>query len=427
MVQSNGTLRRISSAVLSILMLGTATGCDLADRLRPDLNFSSEVRVFPNEEGVVDGDVQPGSRVDVWPNGSPNTGNFSYHAPARSTYSENFVGTPADMIGAVDYSTYLREQVYEPIAEILEGLDPDITSKIYFKVGHAGYDMIDGEFRRSSGWTSQAISGRAINTSRMVGGEAMLTLAVSWLGDLDRNTQHQAQQIKQAQDTLRAYVSEEDMGKSWYELADSNVPYEFYRMFGREGVEFKTLQEYYDALATDPYKNIPNYYFYYYTGDTTTDKIYFNKVPSGLTEPYQAGVSLKSIEKLFRTNNQYLTRDREIKTETATYDGSLVRYYLDGYNKTVIFIGTTAGDSLQEVLDQGMGEEDESVYKQIFEIINGAYVCTDCDKIRAIKPEPAPEPSVDPSASPAPSESVAPAGPDYSGFRVIPAGTKGVD
>lgn len=426
MAQSSGMLRRTSSFVLCVLLLGALTGCDIADRLRPDLNFDSEVHVFPNEGGIVDGDVQPGPNAGVWPAGSPNNGGFSYTSPDRNVLSENFVGTPADMIGADDYGTYLEEQVYKPIVKLIEGLGEDKASKIYFSCGHTGYDMVNGRFVPRSGWSDET-SGRAVNAARAVGGMTLVKLAEDWLGPLDKNEANQATQVKQAQSTINAYASAEDMTKSWYELANSTFPKEYYRMFGRDGANFATLQDYYDAIATDPYRNIPSYSFYYYTGDTTTDRIIFNDVPANMTTPYQPGVALTTVKKMFRTYNQYITRDREISDVTTTDDDSILHYYLDGYNKTVMFIGTTSGSNLKDVIG------DDDIYEEIYNIIHDAYTCIKCDEITSIKPEPAPTPSpnpsesADPSASPEPSSTPEPTGPDYSGFRVIPAGTKGAE
>lgn len=420
MVQSKGILQRAGSLALCGLLLGTLTGCDIADRLRPDLNFNSQVRVFPEEEGVVDGDVQPGPNIGVWPAGSPNTGEFSYTNPDRSVYAENFVGTPADMIGATEYSTYLREQVYQPLLEIIEGLDSDVQAKLYLRCVHVGYDLINGKLTRRSGWPD-CFSGRSINYARMVGGSTFITFVEDWVGGLDKNASNQDLQIKKTQDTINAYITGEDMQKSWFELANANIPVDIYRMFGRESEDFKTMQEYYDAVSSDPYRNIPGYSFYYYTGDTTTDRIIFNKVATDVATPYQPGVEISMIEKMCTSYNQYITRDRASVDNTTMDDDSILHYYLDGYNKTIMFIGTMAGENLKTLVG-------EDTYREMYNIIHGAYTCIECNDILAIKPSaPPPSESVDPSASPDPSATPAPVEPDYSGFTVIPAGTKGVD
>ena len=61
-------------------------------------------------------------------------------------------------------------------------------------------------------------------------------------------------------------------------------------------------------------------------------------------------VSLDVVDKLFRTYNQYDTRSRQTLEETVSDDDSLLWYYLDGYNKTVVFIGTVAGGLLNTIV-----------------------------------------------------------------------------
>lgn len=424
MERLRGTLRRAVSLLLCSTMMVTAAGCSIADYLRPDLNHGADIKVLPDEEGISDEEVMPGPNVAVWPNGSPHNSEYVYNEPNSIVSSDNFEGTPSDMIGTNDYSTYLREQVYEKLLAIIEGLDPEIADKLYIRVGHTGYDMDSSTntLRRASGW-SAVTAGKAVTSAKKVGGGSLITLATDWVDHLSRNQEHQSIQITQAQENLMTYVTEEDMDKSWLELAESNIPVPYYRLFGREGSGFSTLRDYYNAIATAPYNNIPNYTLYVKTGETTYDTMVFNKVENDIAKPYEPGVSLDVVDKLFRTYNQYDTRSRQILEETVSDDDSLLWYYLDGYNKTVVFIGTVAGGNLMETVGQ-------DTYTEMFNIVNGIYSCIDCESILSIVPTvteqvtPSPDPSADPNASAEPQE---PTGPDYSGFPVIPAGTKGVD
>ena len=413
MVQSRVILRRVLSCILCVCLLGTLTGCvGVTDKFRPDLNLSDGVRIFA-EEGEEGGDpsVQPGATANVassvWSGGSPNTGSFKYRNPTRDIDSSNFAETPAAMVEATDYGQYLREQVYQEVLHALEGLDADTMSKIYVRMGHTGYDYQNGKMRKVSGW-SDTTAGRSVVTERVVGGDALIKLADDWLGDLSLNDEHRDSQINYAQSSINSYMSPEDFNKNWYELAGSRLPAIYYKMFGREGANFRDLQAYYDAIRNDPFNNLPNYNLYYYTGANSTNKMTFNKVNGNDVEHFIGGVPTETVDKLFGTYNQYINRDRPAVTNTVTDTSSILKYNIDGYNKTVIFIGTTAGTNLQELIGT-------TRYSNILKIISNAYVCTDVSQITSIKKNDYDDMGVVTHTY------------DYSGFTVIPAGTKGVD
>lgn len=433
-----GMRRRALSALLCAGVLCSSCGCGVADYLRPDLNHNAEVHVFPpyldpdpssspsSLTGVDENDVRPGPNAEVWPNGSPNIGGFQYRPLHPDVNAENFEGTRVDTIGADNYSDYLREQVYDPVVAIIAGLDPEIQDKIYIRFGHTGYnyDKTTRAFYKAHGW-SDTTDGKFFKTHKYVGGDTLLTLATDWVGHLSQNVDQKQIQVDDALRTITSYMSAEDMNKNWQMLAGSRLPGAYYQMFGREGTGFVTLQDYYDAISRDPYRNIPNFSLYFYTGTSTTDRMVFNEASGVATTPYVPGVPLDTVNKLFRTYNQYPTRDREICDNKTTDNDSILRYHLDGYTKTIMFIGTVAGGNLKETI----GEE---AYGEIYTLIMNAYDCTQCAEIKAIKPEEpietsAPEESDEPDENREPETSPEPAGPDYSGFYIIPAGTKGVD
>lgn len=418
MGQLKGTLKRVSCCALALVLMSTTVGCSIADRLRPDLNFGSDIHLIPNESAVPNDDVMPGSEVAVWPNGSPYSPSYSYAPHNPTIVTENFETFQKDTIADEDYVTYLTEQVYEKLKSIINGLDPDIAKQVYLRCGHAGYNIsgLNPEPHKGAGCDLKHIDSKHFSTNRPIGGDTLIPFAVDWLGHLKENTEHKDTQIRAAQGQIKFYATPEDMSKSWYELSGSTLPTSYYRLFGREDKNFKTLQEYYDAIATDPYRNIPNYSLYMKSGETTVNTLTFNKVSTSISTPYEPGISPDTMDKLFRKYNQYDTRSRDAVYKTNIDDSSILRYYIDGYNKTLIFIATTEGTNLKELVG-------DKAYEQINEIINGAYNCTQCTEITSIKPtDPDPTTPVDPSAPPA-----TPTGPDYSGFRVIPAGSKGVD
>lgn len=414
MVQLKGMARRALSCVLCLVLLGLCTGCaGLTDRFRPDLNLSDGMRIFINEEGEGGGDpsVQPGETANVaasvWSGGSPNNKGFQYKNPNRDVDTSNFAETPGDMIECTDYGKYLREQVYEELLKAISGVPKEKRDQLYIRVGHTGYDYDNGKMHKVSGWSGTE-SGRTVTTDKMVGGGTLITLATDWVGDLSINSEHRESQISYAQSSIRNYMTEEDMGKDWYALAGSKLPNIYYKMFGREGANFKTLQEYYDAIATSPYKNIPNYNLYYYTGVNTTNKMTFNKISGNTTDRYVEGIPIETVDKLFGTYNQYLTREREAKSSTITDTSSILRYDLDGYSKTVIFIGTTTGTDLKELVG-------DLTYSKLTKLASEAYKNTDVSAIKGIK-----KTIYDDMGMPI--DTV-----DYSNFTVIPAGSKGVD
>lgn len=419
MEQSKGILKRVSCFAISIIMMVALAGCDIADRLRPDLYFGSEVRILPNEEDIPNQDVMPGAEVAVWPNGSPYSPEYNYTPKNPTIVAENFEPFKADTIADEDYIVYLEEQVYDKLKDIIDTLDPDVSKQIYLRVGHAGYNYTKNDPTIRKGTGCDLISaGRSFSSNRTVGGDTLITFAVDWLSHLEENAEHKDVQVRAAQGQIDFYATPEDMSKSWYELNSSSLPVSYYRMFGRDGADFKSLQEYYDAIATDPYHNIPNYSLFLKSSETSVANMTFNKVATNINTPYESGVTMETVNKLFRQYNQYPTRSRDVADETKQDDSSMLRYYLDGYNKTLIFIATAEGTNLKDLVG-------ESNYRKMFEIINGAYNCTQCSEITAIKPaDPDPNPSESPAPSATPTE---PTGPDYSGFKIISAGSKGVE
>lgn len=424
---SRGIIRRVISFTLCFVLLSMCTGCvGVTDRVRPDLNLNGGLRIFAvygggnssgggvgdDESDGTGPDVTPGQKANVvqstWSGGSPNNNSFEYKNPNKDQDISKFVATTTDMLNATDYGTYLQQQVYDKLVEATKDLDKSVLDNLYIRVFHTGYDYQNEIMRKVAGYSATQ-AGRSITTAQVVGGTSLITLASDWLGDLDVNRSHRDTQVSYAQSSISSYMDASDFGKNWYELSGSNLPAIYYKLMGRDSANFSTLQDYYDAIASDPYRNIPNYNLYYYTGVNSTNKMVFNKTSGSVTEKYVEGVPISTVDKLFGTYNQYIDRNRARIDNVVQDSDSLLRYSIDGYTKTIIFVGTKAGGNLKSTVG-------DAVYSEIFSIINGAYKNTDISSIKAIK-----ETTTD--ATTGETSTVV----DYSNFGVVPAGSKGVD
>ncbi len=413
MAQSRGT--RLLSSLL-VLCLITLSGCS-ADFLRPDLFKDADMRAFPKwaEEGEEgdggDSSVRPGAEVAVWPNGSPSNKEYSYKPQNSVDDSSIFAPMASATIQSPDYCQYLQTMVYSELYDLIQELTPEDRKDIYLRVGHTGYYVdSNGLTRRASGW-QDAFVGDQIRTDKVVGGDALMYLADDWLGGLDVNNNHVDLQVSKAQQEITNNVSADAMSKDWYAMQDAGLPQIYRNLMGRDGADFSTLQEYYDAIASDPYHNIPNFSLQMRTGETTTDTVTFNKTSPSIAVKYQPGVSLDTVDKMFRVQNQYSTREREALDTSHEDDSSLVRYYLDGYNKTVIYLGCTEGKNLSDILGAQR-------YEKMRTIIDTAYNCTQVSEITSIVPTQ--EFDLD-------TNSYITVGMDCSGFVAITAGSKGDD
>lgn len=418
MAQSRGMTKRSRLLICLLAMLLLMSGCS-ADILRPDLFHDSDMRPFPHymydtDENSGGGDsedrVKQGPQVEVWPNGtSHHDSNYNYTTPSRVDNTDKFAGLPAETVTCSDYSDYLRTEVYDKIMRIVANLDDDTKSKLYVRCGHTGYDMdSSGNMRRKTGWQDY-YCGESLG--QMVGGaDAMMLLAQAWLGPVADNDAYIQQQIAKAQRDISDAAKPEDWSKSWYGLGDTAIPQIYKNLMGRDGANFSTLQEYYDAIATDPYHNIPNFSFQIRTSETSFDTVTFNSTSSSLAEQYKSGVSTDTIVKMFRTQNQYSNRNREPTHELRQVDSAMVKYYIDGYNKTAIFIACEDGTNLRDLL----GDK----YDDIYNIINDSANCTDVSAVRSVVPEKVWDDN---------QMIYYDVGYDYSGAQTIPGGTKGVD
>lgn len=415
MVRLRG-MRLLSSLLVLCVLL---SGCSM-DIMRPDLFHDADMMAYPSwidgtgssDEGS-DGEemVKPGTAVEVWPNGSPSNKEYEYKPSTSTDNTDDFAAITADTIQCRDYVTYLQEHVYADLKEIINVLPADTRSNLYLRVGHTGYSIdANGQLRRDSGW-QESLVGSSVQSERVVGGDTLMLLATDWLGSLPGNSDHVKLQVERAQQEITKSVSADAMSKDFHAMQDAGLPQIYRNLMGRDGADFKTLQEYYDAIATDPYHNIPNFSLQIRTGEATTDTVIFNKTSPSVATPYTPGASFDTVDKMFRIQNQYSTRERTPVDECKQDESSLCRYYLDGYNKTVIFIGCTDGEDLIDTVG-------EDTYRKMLSVVSNAYSCTDVSSIKSLPQE---------NEYDDVTQVLIKEGTDYSKFSPISAGSKGVD
>lgn len=422
-----GGMAKLSKLVA--LLLATMlflSGCS-ADILRPDLFHDSDMRAWPEwADDTEDSDggeskVRPGPEVAVWPGGNSGSSgshhdpNYSYDPPKTADDVNNFAGMPSDTMQCSDYWEYLSERPITYLQEILDKLPEETRKDIYLRVGHTGYDIEgdlekDGRIRRRNG-QSLTLYGSNITSARLVGGDVLLGFADNWVGGLADNADYVTLQVQKAQNEISNVAREGDWDQKWMGLSDAPIPQVYKNMMGRDDETRNwTLRQYYDAIASDPQHNIPNFSLQMRAGDSGTDSMVFNATGASILDPFQSGVTLDTVDKVFRVQNQYITRDRSPVDVFDAKDSSMIRYYIDGYNKTVIFLGCADGKSLKDLL----GDK----YSEVESIIRDAYSCTNVASIKAIVPRTEYDESADEYYE---------VSTNFSNCVIIPAGTKGVD
>ena len=377
--------------LLLTLCLSVLTGCGVVDKLRPELNQMERMRVDPSTividfddvkkdagntagGGTVNGSATPGGSTSRPSGGSGggssggSGGGGNYEEPAPTVSSgftrdgrmivdpSNFAEVENSVVSAADYSRYLQEKVYDPIMEILNELDKDQKNGLYLRVMHAGYNQDP-----DSGVMKQAPTfDKTVNYGcSMVGGAAMSTFATEWLQQLPYNQDAVTSARNNAMQIINNFISRNPVPSgysSWYEVdwlaasSNSSFPKSILKLWGNDRVGAATLGDYIGMMNTQSVGVVPNVKLKVYKSASGSSTVLLNKA-STTSARYQDGLSTTDINTLFTGFNQFANRSCDMIDKVYTDDSSSLLYsYLDGYNKTMVYLSAKPGVDLPTLL-----------------------------------------------------------------------------
>lgn len=397
-------LRRAKAAIVagSILVSSVCTGCN------KEINDSSQhsIRSFgdmidyylmpENQENRLV--IDPGAIVVDFSDSKQNPysgegGDVNYNpsrpdtpvqdpndnpTPDEEVDANRFAPTTQIFLSSKYYSQYLREKVYTPIVEALRELPATDTKQIYFRVFHMGYDY-DATTRTAKQGAVLSLS--SLGSIRRVGGLSMPTFIQQWLGQLPENARVEYTSRRSYEIIASNYSQYDD--EDWYYLSgdenDVSFNADLLKMLGNERLGLKTFGDYRDLLADPEGETIgvvPNMPYKCLTSVKTSTTININDTTSYSTynktfpNRYVEQVSTSDLSKVFSKFNQFITRSCSNPIDTVySDDSSMLMAFVDGYNKTLIYIGTAPGESLADHLGDKAS--------LITSTISGAYTVAD--------------------------------------------------
>ena len=313
-----------------------------------------------------------------------------------------FEPLPYSVIACDDYSNYLATNVTAPLQSIAEEVTYGNAAnasgsatygKVYMNITHVGYvyDETTQTMRQGSRYN------RTFQQSMSkCGGYTMTTYAKAFLEKFPINSNVLRSTQSLALSKLDA--SKLDSKTTWVEAnaaltegKNTKIDGALLSMWGQDKYEKYSYAQYRAAVSRRALESIPNISYSFYTSATDREPIVLNDTSNTTGYHYAPGISIEVINKLCNAFNPFSLRSTEVIDKFYSDEQSLLRVYLDGYTKTIIYIATEPGSTLKSV----MGNK----YQQAFDIISDAYMPKDISHIVDLNPS----------------------------ATIIPQGTKGVD
>lgn len=389
-----------SSVLLTCCLLA---GCSQQiDAIRPELNNEGmmqtgrealvvdfeDTKIAPEgmEGGTTAGDKQDqddpfnssGSRPDGSNSGITNNPGYN------DTYGEGLEYAPVQegFIASSNYKQYLEEELVSKMQELLNGVPIDQRSKLYFRVVHSGYDLQSGT---QAAYSVPAYTFSSSTSLNRVSGIALTSFANDYLRHLDKNSAA----IKNAKEVtltkLEKYCSthKPPSGQSWDNIdwltasTLKDFPKDILSIWGGDRLNDKTLGSYKSLVQSGDTRAVPNIKLQYHSSSGNSNQYSTltlnNCKTSGISGPFDYGMPKRDIDKLFTSVNQFTNRSATPTTQTYQDDGAIMFTHFDGYNKTVVLLGTEPGTSLSEILGSSYGEAHR--------LVTGLAAVTDVNRI----------------------------------------------
>lgn len=346
MERFNDTASKRSKLAKGLLLIsisiGILTGCQSygLDGIRPDVNVSQNMVVFrdslENIENLGVG-VEAGSPTPT----TPDEGSGSIIGD-----SSRFAALPYTAVAASSYSQYLNKEIYEPIANIIDGLGIDKASRIYFRVFHTGYDPIsEGGTEISRGST---YDNKKLGSLTTIRGTALPILTYRWLNSHPENLNVVSTARSSWVKTLEQ--SGISPNSTWLNAAgQTSIDPNIVKMWGNQRINANTFQQYVNAVYSDVIGTVPNITFTIAVNANSKTSITINPTANIIGNRYYDHMQKTSVDRLFGYYNQYPLRQCSPISVSVADDYSVVFAYIDGYSKTIVALACDETTTLREV------------------------------------------------------------------------------
>lgn len=358
-------LRALINGALSILLATTMAGCTVpsVDNIRPEINKMEGMLLDPSVAGFIDDVNKSGS---VYADGdilseSVIIGGAGDPASPEEEEEPTTAAVQYDYVDPSSYAHYLFEH-FEETVSLLSG-------DIYFRVFHFGYECIptaSGTLVGNAAVAEMSYSGNpTANPNNFVYGSTMSDFAIQWLR------------------TVSVNLGVIPMNRNWVQsqldsiaVADEALPLDAPDLVEKVRAMWTfnecTFAEYRDLVNSDEVLGVlPN------VGLSVPEG--YNNYPVTANEwtegmPFVHKMNTASLNNMMRNHNTY---DDRVVVSALLYqesdDHSATFGYVDGYNRTIIVLGTTNGETLETVLGEN--------YETVLSAMQSVYACTNVTNI----------------------------------------------
>lgn len=327
-----------------------------ADDIRPEVNNTGRLRVDPGTLVIPFEDV--GDNVGMAP---PVEGNDRYKDSGLDVNPAKFEAVENTFVCGEDYSVYLDEKIFQPVAQKISTLPQDKQNNIYFRVMHAGYNYDTETLEASQAGLYDSSKSGMLSSC---GGVSMPTFVQRWLGQLDLNSGL----IDRSRKALTSQIDGYNLSKQTTLIdakANSGLPSTILCMWGNPRLGAVTLADYLRNIETQTVGVIPNLTFRYYVGARSQANLVVNSVPFTQATDYVDSMPVSEVNRAFTKYNQFATRACTPIDEIFTDDQSVLFVHLNGYTKTLIYLACPPGQTLNQTLGDAASEIISTVSKTL--------------------------------------------------------------
>lgn len=307
------------------------------------------------------GEGADGGYIEITPDPITPSTNIYYKPHTGVSNPDDYAPLRVDTVCSRDYINYLKEYVVRPMEEILEEIPAELKSKLYFRVMHSGYEEGSSANKIKQGKTYDS---GAIGKAGVIGGKTLPIFCCNWLNQTSINKTA----VYVAYTNYMSKVSQANIDKSsdWLGVSDEKgISKDVIAMYGSVEVDEKTKWGSYlirlNGMKDNPRKDclgiIPNINYTIFTNAENKSYIQINptsELSSIGSVGYKHNMKLANMRNVFTSYNQFSNRDSEVVDLTLDDSCSALRGYIDGYTKTIIFLGTEPDTDLSTVLGDKM-------------------------------------------------------------------------
>lgn len=382
-------INRFKCACLAPIAVYVLTSCNIVDKIRPELNQEELMCLFP-ESVVIDfsdtgpqnvdsdeptaGDILDSDAItegsSLKEEGDP-LNNYLLGDKIRVN-PDSFAPLRETIVSGDSYAEYLRICVYAEIDKILQTIPTENRKDIYIRVMHSGYNSIENSPRIQQNKVYDEKISYGITD---VAGDSLADYAMKWIGEIpyNQNSIEGSRKFTQQllEDTLRTTMPPIS-GVSWSNTdwtAASKVskfPRAILAMWGNTRFNYSTLGEYQDALSSKVVGVVPNVFLRVYKSNSKFDNIVLNRASSRGTSRYTDSLTSGDVNLIFTGYNQYADKDVASFEKVYCEDSSMLYSHTGGYCRTLVFVATSPGKKLKDVL----GDAEMEVAKVVLNVLS---------------------------------------------------------